>query len=112
MKLSGGCWWTEIRLGPGEYRYKLLINGEIALNDPMANIYLPDEKEELWSTIMINSDDKKLYNNEQYIVNLESYAVTNVVTELPVSVNKKRFDKTVDKQAVTRFEFNNIKCEL
>lgn len=108
MQLSDGYWQTEIELPPGEHKYKFFINGEIKLNDPMANMYLPDEKEELWSTIIINEQNQRLYNNEQYTVNLEDYAVTNTVTESPVAVNKKRFDKTVDKQVVIRFEFNNI----
>lgn len=108
MKLRNGCWITEIDLPPGEHRYKLLINGEIKLNDPAANVYLPDEKEELWSIILINDQNQRLYNNEQYAVNLKDYCLANRITDQEIIQNKRSFSNTTDKKIVARFAFDHV----
>ncbi|MCY1713415.1 hypothetical protein [Caproiciproducens galactitolivorans] len=108
MQKSEDGWYTQLLLEPGDSMYKFLINNEIRLNDPSANVYMPDDSEELWSVIVIDDLGFRLYNNEQYEVNVEDYSVTNIVTEIPDVVNRKSFNLTMDKSVVTRFEFNHI----
>ncbi|WP_410513270.1 hypothetical protein PaeBR_02025 [Paenibacillus sp. BR2-3] len=78
------------------------------LNDPMANLYLPNESDELWSTIIINDLDQRLYNNEQYTVHIESYAVSGMITPAPISNDKKGFHLSSDKMVVVRLGFTNL----
>ncbi|MDQ0196278.1 hypothetical protein [Paenibacillus wynnii] len=108
MRKSGNVWSTEVSLPPGEHNYKFLINHEIKLNDPMANLYLPNESDELWSTIIINDLDQRLYNNEQYTVHIDSYAVSGMITPAPISANKKGFHLSSDKMVVVRLGFTNL----
>lgn len=105
---SGDCWSADLFFPPGEHHYKFLVNDEFKLNDPWANLYLPDEKGQLWSTILINENHERLYNNEQYTVDIEDYVLTNTVTSLPEVVSKKAFSLTMDRSIVARFEFTNI----
>lgn len=109
MKWEQDGWVTEAELPPGEHYYKFLINEKFMLNDPQNNVFLPHLYDELWSVIVINEQDEQLFSNEQYSLNIESYAVTSVQTELPVAINKKTFHLGMDKQLVTRFSFTNIK---
>lgn len=109
MKRVQDCWVTEVELPPGEHYYKFLINEQYKLNDPQNNALLPHLYDELWSVIVINEQNEQLFSNEQYSLNIESYAVTSVQTELPVAVNKKIFQLGMDNQLVTRFSFTNIK---
>jgi hypothetical protein len=108
MRLQGGYWVTDVDLLPGDHRYKFLINGVMKLNDPVANLYLPDENEELWTVISINQQNQRLYNNQQYTVNLKGYCLTNCVTDQRILRNKQNFDKATDKKVVARFEFDHI----
>lgn len=108
MKKINNIWYIDISLSHGEHKYKFLINNAIKLNDSTANIYLPDENEEIWSVVKINESDKRLYNNTQYTVNIEDYNINNKVYENRVIENKKNFNLLMDKKVVTRFEFTNV----
>lgn len=108
MVKSDGIWYVDILLSKGEYRYKFFINDCLRLNDPSANVYLPDENEELWSAIMINESDERLYNNTQYKVNVENYNINSKVYEDRMKENQKNFNLLIDKKVVTRFEFTNV----
>ncbi|WP_129597915.1 hypothetical protein [Anaerophilus nitritogenes] len=101
-------WYFNCNLSSGEYKYKFLINGELKLNDPTANIYVPDEHEELWSMILINEQDQRLYNNTQYTTHIKAYHITSMVSEENIISNKKNFNILLDKKVVTRFEFSNV----
>lgn len=108
LEKEGEVWFTDIMLESGEYYYKFLINDEILLNDPKANIYLPHREDELWSVIKINEEGERLYNNEAYRVQVDDYAVSGAVTEDKILVNKKSFYLRMDKQLVVRFGFREI----
>lgn len=108
LRKEDGIWTTTVELGPGEHYYRFLINGEIRLNDPDANLYLPHREEELWSVILINDNGERLYNNEQHQVTIEEYAVSSTVTDAEIRVNKKQFNLLTDKQIVVRFGFREI----
>ena len=101
-------WALKCDLQPGEHAYKFLINGELKLNDPTANIYFPDDNEELWSIIKINENGQRLYNNIEYTTHIEKYNIGSVVSEQENIVNKKVFNMTLDKKVVTRFQFTNV----
>ena len=108
MELKNGCWVTKIDLPPGDHRYKFLINGVIKLNDPAANIYLPDDLDELWSAIIIDDQEQRRYNNQRYTVNIRDYCLTSSVTDKPVLQKKCKFNPLMDKKVVARFEFDQI----
>ena len=69
-----GLWQTEVELEPGEYKYKFLINNEIRLNDPTANLYYPDENGEVTSILVIGSDRARMVNTQKYEIKLENYS--------------------------------------
>lgn len=109
MRKEGNVWSAYVDLGPGEHYYKFLINHEIKLNDPNTNVYLPDkDEEELWSAIIINEKGERLYNNEQYSVNIEDYAVCGTVTEAEIGISKKNYNLLMDKRIAARFGFKEI----
>ncbi|AOR22629.1 hypothetical protein [Clostridium taeniosporum] len=108
MIKEGSKWIFKCDLLEGEHYYKFLINNELKLNDPSANVYLPDDNEELWSVIIINNNNQRLYNNNQYTVHVDSYNVTCNINEEQKAVNKKIFNVLLDKKIVTRFGFTNV----
>lgn len=108
MVKENDMWVLKCVLQPGEYKYKFLINKELKLNDPIANIYLPDENESLWSTIIINDKNERMYNNTQYTTHIEKYDISSTVSEDEILVNKKTFNTILDKKVVTRFQFTNV----
>ncbi|AWZ47681.1 hypothetical protein C3495_01945 [Clostridiaceae bacterium 14S0207] len=108
MVKENNKWTFKCLLEPGEYKYKFLINGLLKLNDSTANIYLPDENEELWSVIMINKNNQRLYNHTQYTTHIDKYNITCAINEEQVALNKKSFNIMLDKKVVTRFEFTNV----
>ena len=108
LEKEGDVWFTYIALEPGEHYYKFLINNEILLNDPNANIYLPHAEDGLWSVIKINEEGERLYNNEPYAVHIEDYAVSGTITEEKININKKSFHLRMDKQLVVRLGFREI----
>ncbi|NEZ47241.1 hypothetical protein FDF74_08490 [Clostridium niameyense] len=101
-------WTTSLDLPTGEHKYKFLINGSLKLNDPTANIYLPDDKEELWSIIIINENNERMYNNIQYTVHIDKYSIGSIISEDEVDIVKKSFNSLIDKKVVTRFKFTNV----
>lgn len=107
MKKENNKWSYNCELPMGEHKYKFLINGEIKLNDPTANIYFPDDNEELWSVIIINDQGQRLYNNTQYTAHIDKYNINSILNE-EVVANKKNFNILLDKKVVTRFEFTNV----
>ena len=107
MRKENNKWILDCNLPPGEHKYKFLINGELKLNDPTANIYFPDDDEELWSVIIINDQGQRLYNNTQYAVHMDKYNINSILNE-EVVANKKNFNVLLDKKVVTRFEFTDV----
>ena len=101
-------WIFKCDLQTGDHPYKFLINGELKLNDSTANIYLPDDNEELWSIVKINENDQRMYNNTQYTTHIENYNISSSVSEQKNIINKKNFNITLDRKIVTRFQFTNV----
>lgn len=108
LKKQSNSWTAEIELPEGHYLYRLFINENILLNDPQANMYLPDENDVLWSVLMINSYKERLYNNQQYTVDIREYIVTDNIYEDSLPQNKKVFIPPSDKMIATRFIFKNV----
>lgn len=108
MARENNKWIFKCDLSEGEHPYKFLINGELKLNDSTANIYFPDDNEKLWSIVMINENDQRMYNNTQYTTHIEKYNISSVISEKKDIANKKNFNMYLDKKVVTRFEFTNV----
>ncbi|AYE34980.1 hypothetical protein [Clostridium septicum] len=108
MEKKDGVWILEASLEPGEHYYKFVINDKLKLNDSTANIYLPHINDEIYSVIMINENDERLYNNTQYTANIEKYNMTGNIYEEYIPTNKKEFNRNIDKKVVTRFQFTNV----
>lgn len=108
MVKENSKWVFKCQLPPGEHPYKFLINENLKLNDSKANIYMPDDNEELWSIVMINDEDERLYNNTQYTVHIDKYSICSNIGEDVNLANKKSFNTLLDKKVVTRFNFTNI----
>ncbi|NLI89294.1 MAG: hypothetical protein GX366_02640 [Epulopiscium sp.] len=107
MEKLDDIWIFEGDLPEGKYKYRFLINDELELNDPLANMYYPDDNEKLWSVLMINEDGERLYNNKQYSVHIENYNINSTLNERE-NTNKKTFNLLLDTKVVTRFEFTDI----
>ena len=71
-------------------------------------MYLPDENDVLWSVLMINSYKERLYNNQQYTVDIREYIFTDNIYEDSLPQNKKVFIPPSDKMIATRFIFKNV----
>lgn len=108
MKRIDDKWIWTTSIPTGEYKYKFFINNCIKLNDVSANMYSPDDNGELWSCLIINKDDLRLYNNTSYSVNIDDYALSSQIYDGDIKVNKKDFNLALDKKVVSRFTFTNI----
>ncbi len=108
MKKEEGYWSFETNLQPGEYHYKYLINEKLRVNDPYNNIYEPDENEELWSVIIVNDQSQRMYNNEEYTLDIEEYNLSSKISDNENIEDKKYFFINQDDKVVARFKFKNI----
>lgn len=101
-------WSAEIgELPCGRYEYRFLINEKFTLNDPLANMFSPDNENKLWSLLAIDENGNRLYNNEQYNVHIESVQVNDDYYD---DVRESIMEFTTDKsrQAVLRYEFSGV----
>lgn len=108
MIKENNIWTLNCSLPSGEHYYKFLINDSLELNDPTANIYMPRENDILWSLIIIDENDNRLYNNNQYTVHIDKYNISSSIAEKEDLLNKKSFNIILDKKVVTRFKFTNV----
>lgn len=103
-----GQWEIEVDFPAGQNLYKLVINGEMTLNDPTANLYMPHETGELMSVMLIDEESgDRLYNNEQYHVEVSAYSLNNYISER-LEIVKRSFFLDTDKKAVVGLGFRNI----
>lgn len=107
-KNINGVWSAETNeLLKGTYVYRFLINGIFTLNDYNANIYEPDDEGKLWSALVIDSENRRLYNNTQYSVHIEAVQITDDYYE-DIDDSIFEFDSLTSKQVVVRYEFAKI----
>jgi len=109
MHWEGENWVYEAKLPAGEYYYKFLINDSLLLNDPAANCYASrnGKEKELWSFLRVAWLGKRLFNNTQYSVTVEDYALSAMLADSG-EPEKHKFNTTVDKKVVARFGFTGI----
>jgi len=108
LKKEINYWIANFDLPEGNYLYRLLINNCIILNDPESNLHFPDENNVIWSVLMIDSDGDRLFNHEQYGLNIKEYIITDSINNDYSPQNKKVFIPPADKIIATRFIFQNI----
>lgn len=110
MQREAGGWFIDVSLNPGNYIYKFLINGEVQLTDPLSNIYETDNAGNVWSVIIIDDEDQRLYDNNQYELTLDEYLLSGkiVAVEEQTAVSKKQFNLSLDEKIVARFGFPNV----
>lgn len=108
VKNAEGIWEIEIEFPKKKNLYKLVVNGEITLNDPTANLYYPDESGELMSVVLIDeTSGERLYNNEQYNLEISAYSLNNYISKQLQVVNKSYF-LDGDRKVVLGMGFKNI----
>ncbi|TYQ16264.1 UNVERIFIED_CONTAM: hypothetical protein Cloal_2787 [Acetivibrio alkalicellulosi] len=108
-KNADGKWEIEIDFPPGKNLYKLVFNGEMTMNDPTANLYIPNNSNELMSAIVISEEnDKRLYNNEQCTINLSQYSLNNYISKDLTSV-KRSYILENDRKIVLGIAFKEVK---
>lgn len=108
MKQIGDEWVIEKSFPPGEHHYAFLVNGNLKLNDPMANMYAPDDQEKIWSVLLIDSKGQRLYNNTQYTTHIETYTLTSHVTDQKGIPSKKAFNRLTDDKVAARLTFKKV----
>lgn len=105
---EAGQWEIEVDFPAGQSLYKLVINGEMTINDPTANLYIPHETGELMSVMLVDEETgDRLYNHEQYNVEVSSYSLNNYISERLEAV-KRSFFLDTDQKAVLGLGFQNI----
>ena len=92
MEKTGNVWNFDLELPFGEYKYKFFINQNLRLNDPEANLYMPDDNEELWSLIIINEEGIRLYSHCNKLLdeaNLKIDKFSKDGKEVPFSIEEE-----------------------
>lgn len=100
-------WQVEMDVPIGKHLYQFWINDEMPLNDSEANLYLVDENKELKSVIVINEENQRLYNNEQYHLNVSSYRLSDKVEDLK-GPSKRGYVIGIDQDVVLGIGFEDI----
>lgn len=108
MSKQNNQWIYEVDLLPGEYLYRLLVNNTFELNDPSANLYMPDEQDRLWSMVMINQNEERLFNPNNSSVVINNYWMFNRMTDEMPTYSKKQFNLLMDKQVAICFEYVEV----
>lgn len=107
IEKQGKSWIFSQHLPAGEYVYRFLVNGVLELNDPTANLYYSDEAAKLWSMLVIDQAEKRLYHNTQTTVHIAEYTIHSLM-HAQHQTRKKVFKHTLDAKVVTRFSFTKI----
>lgn len=107
-KNEEGTWEAEVEFPPGQSLYKLVVNGELTLNDPTANLYLLHETGELMSVMLVDEETgERLYNNEEYNVEISAYSLNHYISQRLETVNRSFYLDT-HRKAVLGLGFRNI----
>lgn len=109
VRREDGMWETEVDFPNGQSLYKLVVNGELALNDPTANLYMPHEETgELMSVMLIDEETgERLYNHEQYQLEISAYSLNHYISQRLETV-KRSFFLDTDRKAVLGLGFRNV----
>lgn len=102
-----GKWTAFLEIEPGKYTYKYLIDNMFMLNDPLANLYIPNEDGEMLSILIIDDKGDVLINTEEYSMNLDRYVLWNKLDNMPEQQGKKSFLQS-DESIICRLEFSKI----
>ncbi|KNY27505.1 hypothetical protein [Pseudobacteroides cellulosolvens] len=107
-KGTDGLWSMELELEPGTYKYRFLIDDRYTLNDPTANLYLPNDWDVLSSVIVIDENNERMVNTSNYTVNIESFVLATDINEMQYENNIRLFFPMQDEKVVCRLEFTNV----
>lgn len=102
-----GKWTAYAEIEPGKHRYKYLIDNMFRLNDPLANLYIPDDNGEMFSMLIIDGKGDILANTEEYSMNLNRYVLWDKLNDMPAQQGKKTFLESDDK-ILCHLEFSKI----
>lgn len=108
MQEVDGVWALSRSFPEGEYHYAFLIDQQLRLNDPQANVYAPDDQEKIWSVLLVNAEGQRLYNNQEYKVHLEDYRLSAHLERPAPDFIKKKFHLGVDQQVVAHWLFTEV----
>lgn len=106
-KTEDGKWVGKIELAPGDYGYQFLINDYLYLNDYEANLYAMNQDGKLVSYMRIDTDGKRLYNVQQYKMNIQEYYFTTSNGKEETRL-KNTFIRKERETVVLHIVFNNV----
>jgi len=108
MKRTDDRWQLTLNLPEGEYQYAFIVNSSLRLNDPLANVYAPDEQEKIWSVLKINEQGQRLYNNRTYSVHLQNYHLGTHFDEPVTAADLKKLNLALKTPLVASFLFTQV----
>lgn len=107
-KNEQGIWEIEVDFPAGQSLYKLVFNDEMTMNDPSANLYMPDQSGELMSVMIVDEQSgNRLYNNEQYKLEVSAYSLNNYMSKKLDTVIRSYFLET-DRKIVLGMGFKSV----
>ncbi len=99
-------WIVELDFTEGSYNYRFLINNQISINDPLADTYVIDSSDIVWSSFSIDESGNRYTSDSQYTVNIENYDFISEVSE--IATCKNSFNTHSDKLTALKFEFTDV----
>ncbi|MGX8796851.1 hypothetical protein ACR6HW_12330 [Fusibacter sp. JL298sf-3] len=108
MTLEGNEWVYTFEVGPGEHLYRFWVNDAYELVDPEAGLFSVDDADKLWSLVLIDEQNQRLYNSEDSSVHVEQYFMYNKITNEALNGSKKIFNLMFDQEVCVKFEFTDI----
>jgi len=108
MAKCGDIWTYKSNIRSGEYLYKFLIDNELLLNDPYANAYVIDDKNEIWSYLKVDKSGDRLFIEVDCSVNVSEFSLCSSITKLENIISKQVFNLSMDKQVVAKFRFDVV----
>ncbi len=102
-----GKWTAYAEIEPGKHTYKYLIDNMFRFNDPLANLYIPNEDGEMLSILIIDDKGDVLINTEEYSMNLDRFVLWDKLDNMPEQQGKKSFLES-DENVICKLEFSKI----
>lgn len=107
IKESNGVWKAALQIDRGQYAYQYLINEELLINDPYANMYSLNDQEQLVSCLIINEEGKRLVNTVQYEMALGEYEISSSMDGQGANT-KRHFNVQEDESICLGISFEKI----